>query len=84
MRLPTRELGRAIETVNTDYANPQPLFRTTYLDEAMRIARDQDGKLFVYSRVSDSTLPTDYSAAKPDLGLTKLVEGLSLNFLPQM
>ncbi len=84
VRLPTRELGRAIETVNADYANPRPLFRTTYLDEAMRIARDQDGKLFVYSRVSDSTLPTDYSAAKPDLGLTKLVEGLSLNFLPQM
>ena len=76
VRLPTRELGRAIETVNADYANPQPLFRTTYLDEAMRIARDQDGKLFVYRKVSSSTQPTDYGKTPSDLGLGDLLQGM--------
>ena len=84
LKLQSRDLGRTLEDLVPSYANPRPLFRTTYLDGQTRISRDQDGKLFVYSRVSDSTSPTDYSAAQPDLGLGKLIEGLSRNFLPQI
>lgn len=41
VRLPTRQLGRAIQTVSSSYANPTPVFRTTYLDDTLRISRDQ-------------------------------------------
>ena len=80
LKLQTRELGSAIESVNPSYANPTPLFRTTYLDGALRISRDQDGKLFVYSKQSDSTHPTDYSAAAADLGVGQLLSGAASSF----
>jgi hypothetical protein len=60
---------------------PRPKFGTTYLSSTMRISRDQDGKVFVYTKVSDSTEPTDYSNVMSDLGLVKLLEGINDTFL---
>merc|ERR1719310_364184 len=77
LRLPTRQLGSAIETVNPSYANPQPLFETTYLDADLRISRDQDGKAFVYFKQSDATEGTDYSNAASDLGISALFQGVA-------
>jgi len=77
VRLKTRDLGAALGQVVPTYANPQPLFRTTYLDATLRISRDQDGKLFVYTRTSAVTLPTDYRGAASDLGVSALVSGLA-------
>lgn len=78
LKLQSRQLGSAIESVVPSYANPQPLFRTTYLDaEGLRISRDQDGKLFVYSKASDSTEPTDYAAVTSDLGVSSLLQGVA-------
>lgn len=81
LRLESRDLGSLLEDNLPDYANPKPLFRTTYLDEQLRICRDQDDKLFVYSKLSDSTSPTDYGDVPADLGVGKLVEGLADTFL---
>jgi hypothetical protein len=80
VRLPTRDLGRAIETISPSYANPQPAFRTTYLDDTLRVSRDQDDKLFVYTRVSADTEPTDYSTEPADLGIGKLLSGATSSF----
>lgn len=63
------------------YETPKPVFETTFLSPTLRVSRDQDGKVFVYTKVSDQTEPTDYSSVMPDLGLTKLLEGLNDTFL---
>ena len=76
-----RDLGKALADVVPTYANPQPLFRTTYLDGQLRVSRDQDGKLFVYSRVSSDTTPTDYADAPADLGIGALLSGMSSSLL---
>jgi len=76
LRLQSRDLGKTLESVVPSYANPRPLFKTTYLDDTFRISRDQDGKCFVYSRTSGSTVPTDYSGTSADLGISTLVERL--------
>jgi len=81
LRLQSRDVGGALEAVVPTYANPQPLFRTSYLDGQLRISRDQDGKLFVYSKLSDATEPTDYSDEPFDLGVTSLLQGLSSTLL---
>lgn len=85
VRLESRQLGAALESVVPTYANPQPLFRTVYLDAQMRISRDQDGKLFVYSKVSDSTAPTSYDEADfpADLGVSDLLQGMAKGLLGQ-
>jgi len=51
----------------------------------MRISRDQDGKLFVYSKVSDSTAPTSYDEADfpADLGVSDLLQGMAKGLLGQ-
>jgi len=78
LKLQSRQLGSAIESVVPMYTNPQPLFRTTFLDvEGLRISRDQDGKIFVYVRQSDSTEPTDYAAVSSDLGVSSLLQGVA-------
>jgi hypothetical protein len=46
-----------------------------------RISRDQDGKVFFYTKTSDDTEPTDYSNKMPDLGVAKLLEGFNDTFL---
>jgi len=75
VRLPTRVLGGALEQVLPTYANPKPRFAVTYVDDDLRISRDQDDKLFVYTKASDATTPTDYSDATADLGLGELFQG---------
>ena len=48
-----------------------PPFATTYLDENVRISRDQDGATYVFRKVSDRTKPTDYSRLARDT--TKII-----------
>ena len=43
----------------------------------MRVSRDQDGKLFVYVKVSGGSTPTDYSDISSDLGVGELLSGLT-------
>mmetsp|Transcript_14877 Transcript_14877/g.32365 ORF Transcript_14877/g.32365 Transcript_14877/m.32365 type:complete len:910 (+) Transcript_14877:284-3013(+) len=40
---------------------PAPAYKTTYLDDSLRISRDQDGSVYVFGKISDSKEPTDYS-----------------------
>jgi len=78
LRLESRNLGGLLEQNLPGYSNPKPLFRTTYVDDTMRICRDQDGKLFVYSKLSNATSTTDYSDVTADLGVGSLLSSLSL------
>lgn len=80
LRLESRALGTALERTVPTYTNPQPIFRTTFLDKEFRISRDQDGKVFVYSKISGVTTPTNYDVVTADLGLSKLVAQLSRGF----
>ena len=79
VKLQSRELGGFLEDTFPDqYTNPKPVFETIYLDEeGLRISRDQDGKLFAYTKVSDSEEETDYVDVMPDLGFSKLLEGFN-------
>uniref|UniRef100_A0A7S0B2J3 Plastid lipid-associated protein/fibrillin conserved domain-containing protein n=1 Tax=Minutocellus polymorphus TaxID=265543 RepID=A0A7S0B2J3_9STRA len=47
-----------------------PPFATTYLDENVRIGRDQDGAVYVFRKALDNTNPTDYSSIR---GTTKII-----------
>ena len=77
VKLGSRDLGSFLEDNVDGYTNPRPVFATTYLDDDVRISRDQDGKVFVYGRVSEDAEPTDYGNVDADLGLAKLLEGLN-------
>lgn len=77
LMLTSRSLGSFLESNVDGYTNPKPVFETTYLSETLRISRDQDGKVFVYGKESDGTIPTDYSQVEADLGLLKLLEGFN-------
>lgn len=77
LKLRSRDLGQFLEKNLSGYTNPKPIFKTTYLDETLRISRDQDGKVFVYAKVSNDTTATDYRNVMPDFGLTKLLEGFN-------
>ena len=77
VKLGSRDLGSFLEDNVDGYTNPRPVFSTTYLDDDVRISRDQDGKVFVYGRVSEDAEPTDYGNVDADLGLAKLLEGLN-------
>ena len=81
VRLESRSLGAALESVVPTYANPRPLFKTTYLDARLRISRDQDGKLFVYTKLSDATSPTRYDEVPADLGASALLQGVASKLL---
>jgi hypothetical protein len=81
LKLQSRGLGKFLESNIPSYSNPKPIFRTTFLTEDIRISRDQDGKVFVYGKVSDSTDATDYKGVDADLGLLNLLEGLNDNFM---
>ena len=78
--LKSRKLGSFLEENVDSYSNPKPVFETTYLDDDIRISKDQDGKVFVYGKMSDSTEPTEYKSIEADLGLLGLLEGLNDNF----
>eukprot|EP00613_Pedinella_sp_CCMP2098_P078393 CAMPEP_0171948124 /NCGR_PEP_ID=MMETSP0993-20121228/64356_1 /TAXON_ID=483369 /ORGANISM="non described non described, Strain CCMP2098" /LENGTH=327 /DNA_ID=CAMNT_0012592113 /DNA_START=21 /DNA_END=1004 /DNA_ORIENTATION=- len=74
LKLESRSLGSVLESTFPDqYTNPKPVFTTTYLDKQLRVSRDQDGKMFVYSKVSSSTEPSDFSDIAADLGLGAFV-----------
>ena len=83
LSLDSKALGETLESAVPSYHNPRPRFATTFLDDDLRISRDQDGKIFVYARVSASTEPTDYSARPADLGAGKIWDGFSRAFLGQ-
>lgn len=51
--LPLRPLSRLLQDNIQRYTIPKPVFRTTYLDEDIRISRDQDNNAFVYKRCLD-------------------------------
>lgn len=80
-KLESRDLGSFLEENVADYTNPRPVFSTTYLDNHLRISRDEDRKIFVYGKLSDKTEPTDYGNVDADLGILKLLEGINDNFL---
>ena len=77
LKLQSRDLGNFLEENLAEYDNPRPIFRTTYLSETLRVSRDQDGKVFVYGKLSDETEPTDYSPVEADLGFLKLLGGFN-------
>jgi len=77
LKLRSRSLAKLLEDNVPNYKTPKPLFRTTYLDENIRISRDQDQKIFVYRKVSENMEPTGYSGAMSDLGVAKLLEGFN-------
>lgn len=81
VRLQSRDLGDFLETNVDSYTNPNPVFRTTYLDENFRVSRDQDDKIFVYVKSSTSTVPTEYDGVQADLGLGSLIDGVVGAFL---
>jgi len=78
--LKSRSLGSMLEENLSGYSNPRPIFGTTFLDETIRISRDEDGKVFVYGKMSDDTEQTEYNSVEADLGLLGLLEGLNDNF----
>lgn len=73
----SRTLGDFLESNIDSYTNPKPVFETTFLSDTLRISRDQDGKVFVYGKMSDDTEPSDYSGVDADLGALKLLEGFN-------
>jgi hypothetical protein len=77
-KLKSRDLSKILEdNLGDAYETPRPLLRTTYVDATLRIVRDMDDNIFVYSRVSDSEDVTDYSSVMADLGVTSLLEGFN-------
>ena len=80
LKLQSRGLGNFLESNVPSYSNPKPIFETTYLDDVLRISRDQDGKVFVYGKLSEDTEPTNYDDVDADMGVLKLLEGLNDNF----
>jgi hypothetical protein len=77
LKLESRNLGAFLEQNVESYDNPRPVFRTTYLSENLRISRDQDGKVFVYGKMTDNSEPSDYQNVDSDLGVLKLLEGFN-------
>lgn len=77
LMLGSRTLGNFLEENFDGYTNPRPVFEITYLSENLRISREQDGKVFVYGKMSDDSAPSDYSSIDADLGVAKLLEGFN-------
>lgn len=76
-KLKSRDLSKLLEDNVDAYDVPRPVLRTTYVDSALRIVRDEDDNIFIYSRVSDSEEVTDYSKVMADLGVASLLEGFN-------
>lgn len=77
LMLGSRQLGDFLEKNVDGYTNPRPVFEITYLSENLRISREQDGKVFVYGKLTDESEPSDYSGVEADLGVLKLLEGFN-------
>jgi len=71
------DLSKVLKDNVDGYEVPRPVLRTTYVDNGMRIVRDVDDNVYVYGRVSDSEVPTDYSGVMPNLGVSSLLEGFN-------
>ena len=76
-KLKSRDLSKVLEDNIDAYEAPRPVLKTTFVDESMRVARDEDGNVFVYGKTSDSEEPKDYSDVLPDLGVASLLEGFN-------
>ncbi|KAL3794080.1 hypothetical protein ACHAWO_010931 [Cyclotella atomus] len=76
-KLKSRDLSKILEVNVNSYEVPRPVLRTTFVDDGMRIVRDEDGNVFVYGKTSDSQEPKDYSDVLPDLGVAGLLEGFN-------
>ena len=72
--LKSRGLSKVLEDNVGAYEVPKPVLKTVYIDESMRIVKDEDENVFVYGRVSDSQEVTDYSGVMADLGVGSLLE----------
>jgi hypothetical protein len=81
LQLDSRQLATFLEENVDGYTTPRPIFETTFLSNTLRISRDQDGKVFVYQKVSESCVATDYSRVDADLGFLKFLEGLNDNII---
>lgn len=75
--LRSRELSKMLEDNVDAYEVPKPVLRTTYVDESMRIVRDEDDNVFIYGKVSDCEVPKDYGNVDADLGIASLLENLN-------
>ena len=75
--LKSRSLSKVLEDNVDAYDVPKPILRTTFVDEGTRIVRDEDDNVFVYSKVSDSEVPTDFTNVMADLGIASLLEGFN-------
>ena len=75
--LKSRDLSQLLEENVDSYQVPKPLLRTTYVDGDMRIVRDVDDNIFLYSKVSSTEEPTDYSSVLADFGVASLLEGFN-------
>ena len=76
-KLKSRDLSQVLEDNIDSYEAPRPVLKTTFVDEGMRVVRDEDGNVFVYGKTSDSEEPKDYSDVLPDLGVAGLLEGFN-------
>jgi len=81
LKLSSRGLGDFLENNVDSYTNPRPIFKTTFMGNGIRVSRDQDGKIFVYTKTSESVEGKDYSNVSSDLGVLKLLEGMNDTFL---
>ena len=77
LQLQSRFLGDFLENTVSDYSNPRPVVRSTFLTDRYRISRDMDDNIFVYVKTSDSVEPTDWSSVDADLGVARLLEGFN-------
>ncbi|KAL7542645.1 hypothetical protein ACHAXR_011951 [Thalassiosira sp. AJA248-18] len=75
--LKSRDLSKVLEENVDSYEVPKPVLTTVFIDDGMRIVKDEDDNVFVYGRVSDSEEPTDYSGVMADLGVGSLLEGFN-------
>lgn len=49
-KLRSRVLSKILEDSVDSYVTPRPVLRTTFVDDSMRIVRDEDDNVFVYVR----------------------------------
>mmetsp|Transcript_4766 Transcript_4766/g.14142 ORF Transcript_4766/g.14142 Transcript_4766/m.14142 type:complete len:320 (+) Transcript_4766:157-1116(+) len=55
---------------------PFPVFTTTYCDDEVRVSRDVDDNLYIYTKESDDPTPTSYDDVPADLGIPELLSGV--------